>query len=436
MADVLAFRGVRYDVARVGTLSDVVAPPYDVIDPALQDRLYNASDSNVIRLELNREEPGDTEGQGRYARAAKFLRDWLRQGILRQEDHSALYVYEQTFAVEGTTHTRRGFLARVRLEPFGQGKIYPHEQTLSGPKADRLALYHATGFNLSPIFGLYPDAEGEVLRSIEAGLRDRTPLVATDHLGVENKLWVVEDQKTHAAVRGLMAGKPVFIADGHHRYETGLRYRDERAKAGEVSGDDDPANFCLMMLVGMSDPGLLILPTHRLVSGFPGLTADALAERLAPEFEVTRTGEGEDGGRAAWDAIEQAGDQDVLGFGTVADGQWVVARLRSDEAMDRLAPEHSPDWRSLGVSILHVLVLDTLLKPLGAPSCRYVHLVREVLDDVKARRSDLACLVPPARMEHVEAIASGLETMPPKSTYFYPKLLTGLVLNPLRRLEM
>jgi uncharacterized protein (DUF1015 family) len=436
MPDALPFHGVRYDVAKVGTLSDVVAPPYDVIDPALQERLYQASEHNVIRLELNRDEPGDTESQGRYARAARILRDWLRQGILREEDHVALYVYEQTFEVEGTTHTRRGFLARVRLEPFGQGKIYPHEQTLSGPKADRLALYHATGFNLSPIFGLYPDPDGEVLRAVEAGMRDRTPLVATDHLGVENRLWVVEDQQTQATIRGLMAAKPVFIADGHHRYETGLKYRDERAKAGELTGDDDPANFCMMMLVGMSDPGLLILPTHRLVSGLPGLTAEALASRLASDFEVTMTGEGEAGCRAAWNAIDQAGDQDVLGFGTVADGHWMIARLRSDDAMDRLAPEHSAEWRSLGVSILHVLVLDSLLKPLGTPSCRYVHLLREVLDDVAARRCDLACLVPPARMEHVEAIASGLETMPPKSTYFYPKLLTGLVLNPLRRLEL
>jgi uncharacterized protein (DUF1015 family) len=436
MPDVLPFHGVRYDVAKVGTLSDVVAPPYDVIDPALQERLYRASEHNVIRLELNRDEPGDTETQSRYARAARILRDWLRQGILREEDHAALYVYEQTFEVEGTTHTRRGFLARVRLEPFGQGKIYPHEQTLSGPKADRLALYHATGFNLSPIFGLYPDPDGEVLRAVESGLRDRTPLVATDHLGVENRLWVVEDQQAQATIRGLMAAKPVFIADGHHRYETGLKYRDERAKAGELTGDDDPANFCMMMLVGMSDPGLLILPTHRLVSGLPGLTAEALAARLSSDFEVTMTGEGEAGCRAAWQTIEQGGDQDVLGFGTVADGHWLIARLRSDDAMDRLAPDHSAEWRSLGVSILHVLVLDSLLKPLGTPSCRYVHLLREVLDDVAARRCDLACLVPPARMEHVEAIASGLETMPPKSTYFYPKLLTGLVLNPLRRLEL
>ena len=157
MPDVSPFRGVRYDVARVGTLSDVVAPPYDVIDAALQDRLYQASPYNVIRLELNRDEPGDSEPHDRYARAARLLKDWLRQGILREEDHPAFYVYEQTFLVDGTRHSRKGFLARVRLEPIGKGKIYPHEQTLAGPKADRLALYKATGFNLSPIFGLYPD---------------------------------------------------------------------------------------------------------------------------------------------------------------------------------------------------------------------------------------------------------------------------------------
>ena len=168
-----------------------------------------------------------------------------------------MYVYDQTFEVEGKTHTRKGFLARVRLEPFGQGKIYPHEQTLSGPKADRLALYHATGFNLSPIFGLYPDPDGEVQRTIEAGLRDRTPLVATDHLGVENRLWVVTDQETHTAIRGLMAAQ----ARLHRRRPPPLRDRAEvprRAgrRPASPSGHDDPANFCLMMLVGMSDPGL------------------------------------------------------------------------------------------------------------------------------------------------------------------------------------
>jgi uncharacterized protein (DUF1015 family) len=233
----------------------------------------------------------------------------------------------------------------------------------------------------------------------------------------------------------LMAAKPVFIADGHHRYETALKYRDEIARSGQSSGHDDPSHFCLMMLVGMSDPGLLILPTHRLVSGYPGLTSPDLAARMEPEFEVQTAGAGEAGCRAAWHAIDGGAEQDLLGFGTVADGQWLLARLRSDSAMDRLAPNQSADWRSLGVSVLHVLVLAKLLGDAGNPSCRYVHSIPEVLADAAARRCDLACLVPPARMNHVESIASNLETMPPKSTYFYPKLLTGLVLNPIRRLE-
>ncbi len=427
MPDVRPFRGVRYDLSKVGALSDVVAPPYDVISPELQDHLYRLSPFNVVRLEWNREPP-----EVRYERAAELLRQWQREGVLREDAHPAFYLHEQVYQVEGQTHTRRGFLARVRLEPFGEGNIFPHEQTLAGPKADRLALYQATAFNLSPIFGLYPDPDQKIIRAVEAGLRDRTPLVARDHLGVEHRLWPITDSATHTTVQGLMGPKPIFIADGHHRYETGLKYRDELAALGGPWDENSPANFCMMMLVGMNDPGLLVLPTHRLVSGFAGLTSDQLAQRLAAEFDVTPTGEGEAGARAAWEAIELTGEQDVLGFGTLTDQRWLTARLRSDATMDALVPEHGPEWRALGVSVLHELVLKALLGDLGAPSCRYVHLMDEVLASAAARDCDLACLVPPAGMEHVEAIASNLEKMPPKSTYFYPKVMTGLVLNPLR----
>jgi uncharacterized protein (DUF1015 family) len=432
MPDLRPFRGVRYDMAHVGSLSDVVAPPYDVIDPALQDRLYAASPYNIIRLELNREEPGDSPEANRYTRAARFLKEWLRDGVLREDGQPAYYLYEQTFEVEGTSHTRKGFLARVRLEPFGEGKIYPHEHTLSGPKADRLALFNATKYNLSPIFGLYPDDGGEVIRALEAGVRDRTPLEATDHLGVINRLWEVRDPTVQTAVQGMMGPRPVFIADGHHRYETGVNFRNELAISGELAGSDDPANFCLMMLVGMSDPGLIIQPTHRLVRGFPGLTMEQLTTALGADFEITATGEGEAGCREAWELIEIGEQQDTLGFGTVADGKWITAKPRNHQRMDELTPDQSPDWRSLGVAILHELVLKDRLGPLGTATCTYVHQIREVLDSVLAKGCDLACLVPPAGMEHVEAIASNLEKMPPKSTYFYPKLLSGLVLNPLR----
>ena len=432
MADIRGFRGFRYDLGSVGTLSDVVAPPYDVIDAALQQKLYDASPYNAIRLELTRDEPGDTDQNNKYTRAGNTLREWVAANAIRQDTARGLYVYEQEYTVEGTTFTRRGFMARVRLEPFGKGKVFPHEQTMSGPKEDRLKLYRATGFNLSPVFGLYPD-DGAVFSALEPLIRTAPPLVAKDHLGVINRLWTVTDSATVSKVIGLMGPKPVYIADGHHRYETGVKYLEERRTLGEVADDEAAPNFCLMMLVGMSDPGLLILPTHRLVSGLTAnVTAPQLEAALAGHFDIVeRTTDA----RAAWEYIEMDGAQTTLGFGTVADGQWLVAKLRDKAVMAELAPEQSDDWRGLGVSVLHKLVLDRLIREKigGEPACKYVHLLSEVTDATAKKECQLACLVPPATMEHVERIAGNGEKMPPKSTYFYPKLLTGLVFNSLKK---
>jgi uncharacterized protein (DUF1015 family) len=433
MAEIRAFRAYRYDLGRVGNLSDVVAPPYDVIDPALQQALYDRSPHNVIRLILNREEPGDTDTNNRYTRAAGCLRDWQQERILLQDSARSIYVYHQDFEVEGQRFSRRGFLARVRLERFGEGKIFPHEETLPGPKADRLRLFQATAKNLSPVFGLYPDSTNAVQAQLDTVVSRTLPVEATDHLGVVSRLWPVADQHVVSTLTGLMGPKPVFIADGHHRYETALRYLEERRVAGEVRDAESAANFVLMMLVGMSDPGLIILPTHRLVSGLPNVTAESLRPVLERHFQLDTIGRGDQGARDTWELVQADGSQDVLGFGTVADGVWQVARLRDREAMAGLAAEHSPAWRSLAVSVLHVLVLGKLIPEGlgGQPVCRYVHLLREVSEDVAAQRCQLAVLVPPATMQHVEQIAGNLEKMPPKSTYFYPKLLSGLVFNSL-----
>ncbi len=434
MADIRAFRAFRYDLGRVGALSDVIAPPYDVIDPPLQQALYERSPYNVIRLILNKESAGDTAADNRYTRAARCLRDWQSEGVLAQDSARSVYVYHQDFEVEGQRFTRKGFLARVRLEPFGSGRIYPHEETLSGPKADRLKLLHATHMNLSPVFGLFPDEGGSVQKALDDVAGKTLPLEATDHLGVVSRLWPVSDQRALSAVTGLMGPKPVFIADGHHRYETGLHYLEERRGAGEVRDEEAAANFILMMLVSMSDPGLVILPTHRLISGLPELTADRLRGLLGQHFQVEAVGRGDQGARAAWEAIEADGGQDLLGFGTVADGVWQTARFRTPQVMAQLAGDHSPAWRGLAVSVLHVLILNQLLaKGLNAAAqCRYVHLLREVTEATAGRQCQLAALVPPATMKHVEQIAGNLEKMPPKSTYFYPKLLSGLVFNSLK----
>lgn len=430
MADIRAFRGFRYDLGRSGPLSDLVAPPYDVVDADLQQALYDRSPYNAIRIELSKEEPGDSPNTNRYTRASEALSGWINENVLQQDTLRCLYVVEQEFTVEGVTRKRRGFIARVRLEPFGTGSIFPHEETMSGPKEDRLRLFRATGMNLSPIFGLYPDPENEIFTRLEAHLMRKLPLEATDHLGVVSRLWSVTDEHIIGSVLSAMSEKPVFIADGHHRYETGLRYLEEARSAGQVPNDEAPANFTMMMLVSMAEPGLIILPTHRLVSGFPGLTADQLRQALAPHFVFETV----PNAREAWEAIEMDGGQALLAFHTKADGIWQTARFADPKLMAELAKEHSEDWHDLGVSVLHVAALDKLLPAAtgGTATCKYVHLIGEVEQAIEAGACDLAALVPPASMAHVEQIAGNREKMPPKSTYFYPKLLTGLVFNSLK----
>jgi uncharacterized protein (DUF1015 family) len=433
MPEIHAFRGLRYDLGHVGSLSDVIAPPYDVISPQLQDELYKKHPANVVRLILNRDEPGDGEDNNRYSRAAQFLRNWRSEGVLFSEAQPAVYVYHQIFTNEGHTITRRGFMVRCRLERFGEGKIYPHEETMSGPKQDRLLLTRACRANLSQIFGLFPDPESQVQGQLEKAIAGAAPLEATDHLGVVHRMWPVTDVSVISAVTGLMTDKPMFIADGHHRYETACNYRDELvAKKGPLE-PHDPANFVLMMCVGMSDPGLLVLPTHRLFRGPDGLTSQALAAALGEHFNTRTAGNGRERAREVWDEIETEGSQGTLGLYTKADDTWTLATITSagKAKMAELADEHSADWQGLGVSILHRLVAENLLSGSQWPKPRYVHLVEEVEENLAGDEFPLAAIVMPATVDHIRTISQHHERMPAKSTYFYPKLLSGLVINPL-----
>lgn len=430
MPDIQAFRAVRYDLGHVGSLSDVIAPPYDVIGPELQEQLYKRHPANVVRLILNREEPGDDDANNRYSRAAKFLRNWRSQGVLFTEPDPALYVYHQFFTYAGQSYTRRGFMARVRLERFGQGKIYPHEETMAGPKQDRLLLTRACRANLSQVFGLYPDPGAKAQRVVDAAVADKTPLEATDHLGVVHRLWPVTDLSVIATVSGILGPKPAFIADGHHRYETACNYRDELAAAGPLP-PTHPANFVLMMLVGMNDPGMIVMPTHRLFRGLPAMSSAELVSRLGDCFTTRIAGEGSDLAHTVWEEIEYGGEQGTLALYTAADERWVVANV-TDAGRRRLAlvaSDHSEPWRGLGVAILHRLVIDTLLAQPNLPKPRYVHLVDEVVESLQSDEFQLAALVMPATVQHIRTISEHQERMPAKSTYFYPKLQSGLVIN-------
>lgn len=434
MPDLQAFRGIRYDLGHVGNLSDVIAPPYDVIGPELQEALYKRHPANIIRLELNREEPGDDDRNNKYARAARFLQQWRAQGLLFTEPQPAIYVYHQEFTVAGKTHVRRGFMARCRLERFGQGKIYPHEETMSGPKQDRLLLTRACRANLSQIFGLYPDAQHEVGPLLDECIEDEPPLEATDHLGVVHRLWPVVNLDSISRVTSLLGPRPMFIADGHHRYETACNYRDElAAAAGGSLPAHHPANFVLMMCISMQDPGLVVLPTHRLFRGLPSMTSSELATRLGDCFACRTVGTGRQLAQRVWDEIEMDGDQGLLGLFTAKDQTWMLARLTDagKAKMAQVAAEHSTDWQGLGVAVLHRLLIDTLLAAKDLPKPEYVHLVEEVEQGLSGDEFPLAALVMPATVEHIRLISEHGERMPAKSTYFYPKLLSGLVINPL-----
>jgi len=433
MPEIQAFRGIRYDPGHVGSLSDVIAPPYDVIGPQLQDELYKKHPCNVVRLILNRQEQGDDEADNRYIRSARFLRNWQSEGVLFTEADPAIYVYHQQFTYLDQTCMRRGFMARLRLSPFGEGKVFPHEETMPGPKLDRLMLMHVCRANLSQIFGLYPDEANEAQNLLENAVGDQAPLVATDHLGVVHRLWPVTDVEVISAVSAELGPKPVFIADGHHRYETACKYRDEIYESGFLD-KNHAANFVLMHLVAMDDPGLIVMPTHRLFKGVPELDADQLRAKLGDRFEVRAAGQGPEAAGQVWEEIELTDDQGTLGLFTAKDQKWSIVELTDAgrRRLDEVADDHNPEWRELGVSVLHRLIVEDLLGVEDLPKPTYVHLADEVVEGCRSGEYPLAALVMPAGVDHIRTVSLGGERMPAKSTYFYPKLLSGLVMNPLR----
>lgn len=433
------FRGLRYNLAQVGSLSNVIAPPYDVVDGAMQQQLYANSPYNFIRLELTRPEPGDDDPDAVYQRAASLLRQWIRDGVLQFEPDAAIYVYHQVFDDNGKTFTRRGFMARVELVRFGEGNIYPHEQTHAKAKDDRLRLTRACNANLSQIFGLYPDPTNEAQNLLEAHVAGVAGLEAVDQLGVTHRLWPVTDQTLISKVSSLVHDKPMFVADGHHRYETACNYRDEVAQAaGGSLPDDHPANSVLTMLMSMDDPGLVVLPTHRLLHGIESLDATQLHAKLSSAFDCEIAGEGPEAAHAVWKQIEELDDQGVFGLYTSKDRKWtlVTANQATSDKMLEIAADQSQDWRGLGVAMLHALIIDELLGMKGHPKPTYVHQVQEVQDGLEGKLEGgldypLAALVMPASVDDIRRVSLHNERMPAKSTYFYPKLLSGLVVNSL-----
>jgi uncharacterized protein (DUF1015 family) len=417
MAEVRGFQGVRYRLVRPDEATAVTAPPYDVISAAEQAALHERDSHNVIRLELPLDLPGDNEQENRYSRAAGTYRDWLGTGVLQRDPQPTVYVYGQRYVLPGgggRLQERLGLMAALKVEPFETGTVRPHEQTFPKHKEDRVRLLSAAHAQFSPIFALYSAPGSGIRTRLEEWSAAEPAALAVDREGVEHRLWPVIDPDFLAWVGELFAGKEVFIADGHHRYETALRYMTEchaqNPAAGEAWYD-----FIMTFLVEMDDPGLVLFPTHRLVAGT--LSQEEMQGRLAPAF-----------------AIEAVSPDEatVLGHHQIGvllpGGRALRLTLTDPGAMERVAAEQSAAWRDLDVAILHRLVFDDLLSLGAEHTVAYTRDLAEAHARVASGEFAAAFLVPPPTVEEMKAVSGTGERMPQKSTYFWPKAITGLVI--------
>jgi uncharacterized protein (DUF1015 family) len=417
MAEIQPLRALHYDLAAAGELDCLVAPPYDVIDARQRAELAARSPFNAVEIDLPQGDPDP------YAHAAELLEQWRMEGTVVQDGEPALWALTQTFTgPDGATRTRHGFFCKVRLTDYGPGLVRPHERTHPAAKEDRLRLMRATRANLSPIFSLYSDEAGDAWSALEPHTDGEPWGEVTDDEGTTHRLWRVGDQAAIARAQEALAGVELLIADGHHRYETARTYAEEIGGEGEH-------RYVLMCLVSMSDPGLAIFPTHRLVGGLDDERRRRLEEALRSEFEISDVSPDQ--------LVPDGAKGDLTAFGVLErDGGARRARLASPEPADRALAGRSDSYRRLDTAVLEKLVLedalglteDDISHQRGLGYARDLDQARALL---QSGEYELAFLLRPTPVEQVHAIAAAGETMPPKSTYFYPKLLSGLLFNPL-----
>ena len=433
MAEITPFHGVLYDLAKVGDVTAVVAPPYDVIGLAEQTALYERHPCNVVRLELGQEHSGNGPQDNRYTRAKQFLEEWLRGAVLRRDGRPAIYLYAVEYRLpSGAVRTMRGFLSLVKLEEFGTGRIFPHENTRAAAKDDRYQLLETCRSNFSPIFSLYSDPAGDIIRTLESADIGRPRIAVTDSDGSHHRLWTVTDPAALERVVAAMKPLPLFIADGHHRYESALRYRNAQRKAHGESGTL-PSDWVLMYFSNLDDPGLTILPTHRILPGPLPCPIAVIRQRLGETFTLTAfpfTKETEPAARAKFvNALHaaQATDAHVMGLVIRGEPRYDLLTL-NPAAMARLGPSAR---ERLDVSILQQLVFRGALRltPQDEERLVYIKDEEDAMAAVARGDGELAFLLNPPKVAEVKDVARVGDRMPHKSTYFYPKPLTGLVLN-------
>lgn len=423
MAQVFPFAALRFS-DKAGDIAKLTCPPYDIISEEQRKAYLAENPHNIIRLELPR------GGEDPYAAAGETLKSWLKDGILKKDDAEAFYIYAIDFTVDGAQRSITGLVGRVRLTPFSAGVVLPHEETLSKAKADRLQLMRATGCNFSNIYSLYREDNAA------SPLHDVTALTAkaallhdmTDENGLRHRLWAITDKAETAAITAAFADKKLYIADGHHRYETALNYLRELQEAGKPT---ENADCCMMMLVEMSHKGLWVFPTHRVLHDIADFSGEKLLSACAEYFRIEAMPADalSEGLRAAYAAHKTA-------FGFFDGRESCLLTLKDETVMDALLPALSPASRHLDVTVLHTLILERLLgidkqNMANGTNLTYTRDAAEAVHAVRTEKADACFLLNPTRVEEIRDVAAAGEKMPQKSTYFYPKLITGLTVNPL-----
>ena len=423
MAEIRPFRGLRFNCEKAGKIEELVCPPYDIISEQQRLDYLKENENNIIRLEL-------PKGEDPYTQAGETFRNLLEKGILAQDEKDSIYIYEEEFTVGGVTRSFKGCIVRVKIEEFSKGIVLPHEETLSKAKEDRFNLMKATDCNFSQIYSLFNDAQHGITAQLDE-LSSNAPLSElTDGEGVIHRLWAVTEEKEIEKLCEKFADKKLYIADGHHRYETALNYRNYCRENGMA---DEGRDYVMMMLVDMEHPGLLVLPTHRIVRDLESFEPEALLAKCADYFDITDH-VGTDSIEAVLAAEYEKGSK-AFAFYCGGDSYKLMI-LRDKQAVKELLPGKSDSYCGLDVSVLHTLVLERIFgidaeNMAKQINLTYVKKFEDALDSVKNGSANCAFILNPTRVEEIRDVAAAGEKMPQKSTYFYPKLITGLVMNKL-----
>lgn len=422
MAVIKGFKGLRY-TEKAGDISTLICPPYDIIDGDMRKKLTENNNYNLVRLEL-------PEGENKYDEAGKLYAEWLNEGILKQDEKDSLYIYKETFTVNGEEKSFKGIICNVRLEEFEKGIVLPHENTLSKAKNDRFSLVSATYANFSQIYSMYMDDEKITASRLDKLTESKPDVSAIDGDGIKHEMWIVSDEKTVSDIAGDFISRQLFIADGHHRYETALNFRNKLIESGRIE-DAPNAAYCMMFLVDMEDPGLVVFPTHRLVKGLRNFDENKLLYKLNSYYNIERVFEKD----KAAQVLSENSDKHASLWYTGKDYFYLLT-VNDLSDVKKLNPAMSDYSCDLDVTVLHTLAMEKCLKisKVDMANQTYISYTRsmdEAFSKVDNGEYQCSFILNPTRVSQIKDVAKAGEKMPQKSTYFYPKLITGLVMNKL-----